>query len=295
MKKLLETIGTVAASFVEQNPNLLEYIRTHHFKGKVIVVSKLQEKFLPEDEFVADVKGIKYHLNIKDWIQKHIYFDTFERREIRTALRFVKRGGVYFDIGSNVGFYALNFAKQTGRNGKVFAFEPEPETYQKLVRNVELNQFQPIIETFNLAVSEKSGEKNFYISSESSSAWGTTIPEGKERAIATFSVKTISLDEFVNEKGIKEIDFMKVDIEGGEFELMEGATEVFKRKAVKKIFIECSGPSLSIRRKTLTEYLDMFKKVDYEPFGTYQDLIEKMKKGDAYQKMNVNLLFQPKP
>jgi hypothetical protein len=88
---------------------------------------------------------------------------------------------------------------------------------------------------------------------------------------------------------------MKVDIEGGEFELMEGATEVFKRKAVKKIFIECSGPSLSIRRKTLTEYLDMFKKVDYEPFGTYQDLIEKMKKGDAYQKMNVNLLFQPKP
>jgi len=45
MKKLLKTIGTVAASFVEQNPNLLEYIRTHHFKGKVIVVSKLQEIF----------------------------------------------------------------------------------------------------------------------------------------------------------------------------------------------------------------------------------------------------------
>ena len=200
MKKLLETIGTVAASFVEQNPNLLEYIRTHHFKGKVIVVSKLQEKFLPEDEFVADVKGIKHHLNIKDWIQKHIYFDTFERREIRTVLRFVKRGGVYFDIWSNVGFYALNFAKQTGRNGKVFAFEPEPETYQKLVRNIELNQFQPIIEAFNMVVSEKSGEKNFYITSKLSSAWGTTIPEEKERAIVTFSVKTISLDEFVNEK-----------------------------------------------------------------------------------------------
>jgi FkbM family methyltransferase len=125
---------------------------------------------------------------------------TFERREIRTALQFVKRGGVYFDIGSNVGFYALNFAKQTGRNGKVFAFEPEPETYQKLVRNIELNQFQPIIETFNMAVSEKSGEKNFYITSKLSSAWGTTIPEEKERAIVTFSVKTISLDEFVNEK-----------------------------------------------------------------------------------------------
>lgn len=86
MKLLYTNILTRLARAVEQNASALEYVRTHHFKGKVVVVSKIQEKFLPEGEFVADVKGIKYELNCKDWIQKHIYFDTFERREIKTAL-----------------------------------------------------------------------------------------------------------------------------------------------------------------------------------------------------------------
>ncbi|MFQ3599368.1 MAG: FkbM family methyltransferase, partial [Chloroherpetonaceae bacterium] len=244
----------------------------------------------------ADVKGIKYQLNCKDWIQKHIYFDTFERREIKTALQYVERGGggIYFDVGSNVGFYALNFAKQSGRNGKVYAFEPDPKTYQKLRKNIELNHFNEIIESFDTAVAEVSGEKIFYISSKESSAWGTTIQEGKERAIESLSVKTISLDEFVSEKGIKEINFMKVDVEGGEFELMQGAKNVFKSKAVKKLFIECSGPSLSIRGKTLNEYLSLFEQVDYKPVDKYQHLIEKMKVGNLYKKMNVNLLFEPK-
>ncbi len=294
MKKLFALLGKSIASFIEQNSSILEYVRTHHFKGKVVVVSQIQEKFLPEGEFVAEVNGIKYQLNCKDWIQKNIYFDTFERREITTALQYVRTGGVYFDVGANIGFYALNFAKKTGGSGKVFAFEPDPKTYQKLVHNIKLNQFYQIIEPFEMAVSEKSGEKTFYINSESSSAWGTIIPEGKQQAISSSVVKTTSLDEFVNERGIKEIDFMKVDIEGGEFEFMEGAISTFKHKAVKKIFIECSGPSLILRGKTLSEYLEMFKRVDYKPVGNCKDLIETMKKGDAYKEMNVNLLFEPK-
>lgn len=139
-----------------------------------------------------------------------------------------------------------------------------------------------------------SGEKKFYISSEESSAWGTTIPEGKDYAVASLSVKTTTLDEFVSERGIKEIDLMKVDVEGGEFELMEGAQDTFKHKAVRKLYIECSGPSLNIRNKTLKEYLDMFERVDYKPVGEYKDIIENMKRGDAYKQMNINLLFEPK-
>lgn len=270
-------------------------MRTHPFKGKVVVVSQIQEKFLPEGEFVADVKGIKYQLNCKDWIQKHIYFDTFERREIKTALQYVSaEGGVYFDVGSNVGFYALNFAKKCGRNGKVYAFEPDSKTYQKLRKNIELNDFNGIIESFDMAISEKSGKKIFHVISQKSSAWGTTIPEAREKAIESLSVKTVTLDEFVSEKGIKEIDFMKVDIEGGEFELMEGGKDTFKRKAVKKLFIECSGPVLDIRGKSLNDYLNLFEQVDYKPVGIYQDIIEKMRKGDADRKMVINLLFEPK-
>ncbi|MFQ3599571.1 MAG: hypothetical protein SNJ66_14655, partial [Chloroherpetonaceae bacterium] len=101
MRKLFALLGKVAARTIEQNSSALEWVRTHHFKGKVVVVSQIQEKFLREGEFVADVKGIKYQLNCKDWIQKHIYFDTFERREIKTALQYVERGGgIYFDVGS---------------------------------------------------------------------------------------------------------------------------------------------------------------------------------------------------
>lgn len=122
MREVFASIGKVAARAVEQNASALEYVRTHHFKGKVVVVSKIQEKFLPEGEFVADVKGIKYELNCKDWIQKHIYFDTFERREIKIALRYVRMGGIYFDVGSNIGFYALNFAKQAGKKRKSICF-----------------------------------------------------------------------------------------------------------------------------------------------------------------------------
>lgn len=145
-----------------------------------------------------------------------------------------------------------------------------------------------------MAILDVSGEKKFYVSSEESSAWGTTLPEGKDYAVASLSVKTSTLDEFVSERGIKQIDFMKVDVEGGEFELMEGAQDTFKRKVIRKLYIECSEPSLNNRNKTLKEYLDMFARVNYKPVGEYEDIIEKMKRKDVYKQMNISLLFEPK-
>lgn len=132
MKKLLETIGTVAASFVEQNPNLLEYIRTHHFKGKVIVVSKLQEIFLPEDEFVADVKGIKYQLNIKDWIQKNIYFTRSSDGRLERCFGLSSAGEFILIFGQMSGFTHLTSQNKPAEMERCLPLSPNRKPTRNL-------------------------------------------------------------------------------------------------------------------------------------------------------------------
>lgn len=201
--------------------------RNAHFKGKSNVVNFIDLRAFPSQTLVAECDGVKYELDLQDEIQRMIYFNYYERQSLKKVLTLIREGSVCFDVGANVGFYALNFAKQVGRAGKAFAFEANATVAEKLKRNIALNAFEPIVEVAEWAVSDRIGESIFSMTCDENSGWGHL---GEDSRFEHATVKTNTIDNFFAEKGLEQVDLMKVDIEGAEDQLIEGAARA-NRKA----------------------------------------------------------------
>jgi len=129
-----------------------------------------------------------------------------------------KLGDVVFDIGAYVGDTALWFSKAVGSHGKVYAFEPEPRNFAKLKANLERNKVTNVI-PLQLALSENEGEMQ--VATGGSSSTITQAGTGT-------SVKVTTIDRFVETNKISQVDFIKMDVEGHELKVLEGAHETIK-------------------------------------------------------------------
>lgn len=117
---------------------------------------------------------------------------------------------------------------------KVYAFEPNPDSYEVLKKNCEL--WGPI-EPICLAVSSATGEAEMYRECEYrvSSVASTLVPDRRGSILQDIeysdkiTVRTITVDDFVKEKGIERVDFIEIDVEGYEKEVLKGAKDTIKR------------------------------------------------------------------
>lgn len=152
--------------------------------------------------------------------------------------QFVKGGRTFIDIGAHVGTWTLNLAKHFER---VFAFEPDPRGWQALMRNLDINKITNV-EVIPKAVSNKSGRVKLNIFPNPSTNTMMSLSDcGRTDApIGIHEVDSISIDEFVNARGIKDVDFIKVDAEAAEMLIVEGARQMFEEQR-PDFFIEMHG------------------------------------------------------
>jgi len=129
-----------------------------------------------------------------------------------------KLGDIVFDIGAYVGDTALWFSKAVGPQGKVYAFEPEPSNFEKLKANIERSKVTNVI-PLQLALSETEGEMQV------SSAAGSSVIT---QAGTGLSVKVTTIDKFVEANKLPRVDFIKMDVEGHELKVLEGAHETIQ-------------------------------------------------------------------
>lgn len=141
----------------------------------------------------------------------------------------VKPGQVIYDVGANVGFFTLLAARLTGPGGKVISFEPLPENLLHLRRNVERNQFRNVT-IQPLALGAASEERVFHVSERPT--WGKLEKAGSARPdkyLADIKVAVARLDDLLSKGEIPPPDFVKIDVEGAEVEVLEGARETLAR------------------------------------------------------------------
>jgi FkbM family methyltransferase len=173
---------------------------------------------------ISKVDGITYELNLNELIDSSIYYmGCFEPLTTKVINKFVKSGMVVFDIGANIGCHTLRFAKLVGENGKVFAFEPMSDAFLKLKRNIKLNNFDNIINE-QIALSNITQEKQqaFFRTS-----WllDGTIPSREKKENVNF----ITLDEYVKRSNMNRIDFIKLDVDGYEYKIIQGGKTTLKQ------------------------------------------------------------------
>lgn len=132
----------------------------------------------------------------------------------------VTPGSTVFDIGANIGVFSL-YAARCGA-AKVYAFEPNKESYEVLLNNIKINHLENIIVPINLAVGAQDGE---IISIPKSSSPYNKALVG-QMAVADYEkVETISLPTFIAKNQIKRIEFLKMDCEGAEYPIIYSMKE----------------------------------------------------------------------
>ena len=190
-----------------------------------------------------------------------------EKQEQIFYINNINRGDIVFDVGANVGELTLLFSRFAETSGQVHSFEPTPSTFEKLsaiVKNANKNN----VKLNNLAVSDKPGFVNFNIYEEQLSAFNTManrplgnygIDVAKPKV---FSIPSISIDKYCAEHAIPKIDLLKMDVEGAELNVLNGAEKMFADKSIKICTFEF-GQTVFDMGNTVQQYIDFFKKHDY--------------------------------
>ena len=180
--------------------------------------------YLFESERENEISEV--HTKYKDYILEGL--DATCQDELHAGLyqmRYMslQRGDVVLDIGAYKGDTAVLFADLVGREGKVYSFEPVKANYDGLLRNVKLNGLADIVVPINKGCSDKSGVLKA-ISAKSGAPWSFL---SEDKGDETVEVTTI--DDFVESNNNNKVDFVKMDVEGMEYEVISGARKTIER------------------------------------------------------------------
>jgi FkbM family methyltransferase len=252
---------------VEQIKNVMLEAKPIAKPARKIVSALLWLFFAPlPNQMLVRRRGVKYLLDTTDDIQRLIFLNVYESAELQILSALLQPGCCCFDVGANIGFFSLHMAKIVGSFGKVFAFEPDEDNLARLRRNVLLNDFAKVVTISPLALGAKRGLDTFHKSARGHSGWGSLAKYGDLETVAV-TVATDTLDDFCAEHCIRKIDFLKVDIEGFEFEFLRGASRVLQGNMVRNILVEFNGPRLAERGRTLQEMIAYFDSLGYVAGG----------------------------
>lgn len=158
--------------------------------------------------------------------------------ELLLISKFITKGDVCFDIGANKGYYTYKFEMLTASNN-IYTFEPIPENYDFLKRIFKKSNI------FKIALSNENCFSKFKIPIVNNKLLHTRgklnfkIIEPNENDFKTINVECMTLDDFILKQNINKINFIKIDVEGNEHNVIYGATETIKKfKPIMLIEIE---------------------------------------------------------
>lgn len=189
-----------------------------HYQSFVGRLLRLPLRLIPKKMVLPILQG---QLRSKKWIAgagEHGYWlGSYEMGKRLVFEKMIRPGSVVFDIGANVGYFSLLSAVLVGSEGSVFAFEPLPRNIEYLNNHIKLNKLHNI-QVVEAAVSDHTGEAWFDLGA--SSAMGHLSETG------TIRIRMVSLDEMFANGQLQPPDYMKIDVEGAEYDVLKGAQKL---------------------------------------------------------------------
>lgn len=177
----------------------------------------------PGGALVANVLGHRMELDSRDSLALAAN-GVYEPLETALFMAIVKRGDVVIDIGANIGYYTLQFARLVGDEGKVFAFEPDPTNFATLKRNVEANGYRNVV-LIQKACSSEAGRLKLFLSDDNKGDH-RLYDSGDGRSYVEVDVVRID-DYFEHYTG--KVNLIKMDIQGAEYGALSGMTNLIER------------------------------------------------------------------
>ena len=205
----------------------------------------------------AMVQGHRMHLDKGDSLGLSV-FGVFEPFMTKIIAGEIKEGDTVVDVGASIGYYTLTFARLVGEKGKVYAFEPAPDIFALLEKNVKENGYKNVILN-NKAVSDKTGKARLYLCDYNNMAH--TLSRTREGA-GSVEVETVRLDDYFRDRGGK-IDFVKIDVEGAECAAVRGMEQVLRASRSIKLATEYHPKWLTSFGSSGKEYLELISSLGF--------------------------------
>jgi FkbM family methyltransferase len=164
-----------------------------------------------------DQKGLSRELMV---------YGVHESMETQLIQEVLRPGMHALDVGGNIGYYALLEASIVGRHGRVLVLEPAPKNFERLKRNIALNRLSDRIVAFNFAAGDADGYEKMYLGILDNMHCLMKYPND-HRYRGSIVVETVKLDHFL--AGRRKIDFLRMDLEGYECQVLEGMKEIIER------------------------------------------------------------------
>jgi FkbM family methyltransferase len=191
---------------------------------------------------------------------------TFEPWETELVQAEVRPGDTVLDLGANIGYYTLIFARLVGPAGKVYAFEPDPTNFALLKHNVELNGYRNVV-LVNKAVADKTARARLFLAPTNAGDHRLCDTEEGRRSVP---VETVDLDTFFrNFKG--RFDFIKIDIQGSEWAALRGMKEFLARHDRVKMVTEFWPLGLAKFGVRAADYLALLQELGFQLFDINED------------------------
>ncbi len=189
-------------------------------------------------------------------IDRHIIaFGAYEAPLQRFIDRNLKPGMVCMDVGANIGVISINLARKVAPTGHVYAFEPVPPLVRRLEANIRLNGHESVTSVHEVGLSGENGRAIIrYAPPEKLNQGRASLVNWDEALTLQTEIDTRTIDRFVEDEGIRQIDFVKVDIQGGEMALLEGGARTFSELS-PDLLIEVSPEDLKETGKNSRDLL----------------------------------------
>lgn len=216
--------------------------------------------------FVEVEPGAFFYLDPRDFVAREILKSGQWQPEVWDSLaRSLPQGAVFLDVGAHIGYFSVKAALKVGENGRVVAFEPNTETLRFLRVNIAASGLQNVI-VEPIACWHRDEQLVLYASGAANTGASSLSRKNAEIIMESsprpFTVRGRPIDDVVAELGLDRVDAMKIDVEGAEFGVLQGARKTLVRFH-PRLVIEMDSQKLSAMGTTPEQIVKFLKGAGY--------------------------------
>ncbi len=239
------------------------FLITHSFRGSGRIrnfINRITLRWVRGQVVVPTIHGFDLLVDpIADrGVERAIYLNgSYELGTLHVFETFLNEGDTFIDVGANIGLMSLLASTRVGGKGLVYSFEPSPETFSILTRNVEINGRENV-RPFNLGLGSESGTSRLYRNMEYGRGSASLVKKETQEESEGVEITCSTLDELVATHGVSKVKLIKIDVEGWELEVIKGGLNFFADENAPVVCVE---------------YSDMFSTQGGEKVEIYETLL----------------------
>lgn len=254
-------------------------------------------RHLPTEIEVGAKDGRRFSVNLTTGMNIGVFFfGEYDKALTDIVSSLLREGDVCLDVGANFGWYTTLFHKHCGAKGAVHAFEPVPATFRQLRRNYQLMGEPKNVFLNNLAVGDRRDRITINLFENEPTGHASLSAEGHTGDAVSFECEMITLDSYLEERSLGDVNFVKVDIEGAELIFLKGAEKLFRQKVPPIFLIEMALATSKPFGYLPNDLINFIRERAAYDFYAVEEIEGKLKKieGFAPEDIGANVICIPR-